>query len=178
MSPEHPLSHSIPVTSLPADGRSVTLNATEEECADLARDFALIACNSLCASFRVSQAGGPLIAVQGRVEAEVVQECCVTLKPVTDKVQAEFSEIFTLDADQAAREIEIDVDDADPPEPVDGGEIDLGVLASEHLALNLDPYPRDPAAQFLDVIEDDGSDDEGGTESPFAALKALKTAKK
>lgn len=174
---DHPLSHSIHVLSLPAGGRDVEITATEEERAALAQDFALISCDNLVAKFHVSNAGGPLIAVQGTVEADVVQECSVTLKPVTNAVSADISQVYSQKPDRHGAEIDIEVDDADPPEPLEDGEIDFGALAAEHLALNLDPYPRDPSAQFLDMVESDGVEEERPP-GPFAALGALKSAKK
>ncbi len=54
------------------------------------------------------------------------------------------------------------------PEPLIGGGVDLGALATEFLILGLDPYPRKPGAVFeapQDVKPDPG---------PFAALAGLK----
>ena len=54
------------------------------------------------------------------------------------------------------------------PEPLIGGVVDLGALATEFLILGLDPYPRKPGAVFeppQDVKPDPG---------PFAALAGLK----
>ena len=48
------------------------------------------------------------------------------------------------------------------------GQIDLGALTAEFLALGLDPYPRKPDADFqLRAIGDPA-------DSPFAALGKLK----
>ena len=60
-------------------------------------------------------------------------------------------------------------DDGDePPEPLVGGTIDLGALATEFLLLGIDPYPRKAGAEFAPPkAEDDGA-------HPFAALEALK----
>ena len=57
----------------------------------------------------------------------------------------------------------------DPPEPIEGGQIDLGRLATDALFLAIDPYPRKPGAVFEpEVVADDPED------HPFAALKVLK----
>ena len=53
-------------------------------------------------------------------------------------------------------------------EPLIGGSIDLGALATEFLILGLDPYPRKPGATFQPPA------DAKPEESPFAALAALK----
>ena len=56
----------------------------------------------------------------------------------------------------------------DGPEPLTGGVIDLGVIATEFLILAIDPYPRKPGAVFEAPDAPDDSD------QPFAALAALK----
>ena len=106
----------------------------------------------------------------------------VTLEPFDAEVDEPFEAQFAPEAEAAAAharamaEIEAAQDKAaalaaqpDPPEPIVGGRIDIGALASEFLALGLDPYPRKPDAQFDPVIEDAGD-----KPSPFAALAGLK----
>ena len=46
---------------------------------------------------------------------------------------------------------ESDEDTPDPPEPIVGGIIDLGRLATDALLLAIDPYPRKPDAVFEPV---------------------------
>ena len=58
----------------------------------------------------------------------------------------------------------------DPPEPIVGGIIDLGRLATDALFLAIDPYPRKPDAVFVPRVEAADPEDH-----PFAALKELKT---
>ncbi len=36
----------------------------------------------------------------------------------------------------------------EPPEPLVGGTVDLGAIATEFLILGIDPYPRKPGAEF------------------------------
>jgi hypothetical protein len=66
----------------------------------------------------------------------------------------------------AGGEVEVPVEDA--PEPLVGGQIDLGAIATEFLILAIDPYPRKPDAVFQPPP---GGDDSA---HPFAALAALK----
>ena len=60
----------------------------------------------------------------------------------------------------------IDLDD-DTPDPLVGGAIDLGAIASEFLTLGIDPYPRSPGASF--------SEPEPAPEAPgpFAVLRQV-----
>jgi hypothetical protein len=64
-------------------------------------------------------------------------------------------------------------DDVDPPEPIEGGIIDLGRLATDALFLGIDPYPRKPDAVFDHETTPPDPEDH-----PFAALKALKVKAK
>ena len=63
---------------------------------------------------------------------------------------------------------EADANEADPPEPIINGVIDLGRLATDALFLAVDPYPRRPDAVFEPSVESADPNDH-----PFAALKAL-----
>jgi len=63
---------------------------------------------------------------------------------------------------------QIEVTPVDAPEPLIGGSIDLGAIASEFLMLAIDPYPRKSGVVFEPPAKET---DTGG---PFAALAALK----
>jgi hypothetical protein len=56
----------------------------------------------------------------------------------------------------------------DPPDPIINGQIDLGALAAEFLAFNLDLYPRKPGVTFADMHV---GGEASGPESPFAVLR-------
>ena len=60
---------------------------------------------------------------------------------------------------------------ADPPDPIVDGRIDLGAIALEFLTLSLDLYPRKPGAEFADVQIGEADD---AADSPFAALQRFK----
>ena len=55
-----------------------------------------------------------------------------------------------------------------PPEPLVGGSVDLGTLATEFLLLAIDPYPRKEGVKFTPPKLEEGG------ERPFAALATLK----
>jgi uncharacterized metal-binding protein YceD (DUF177 family) len=60
-------------------------------------------------------------------------------------------------------------EDEDAPETIVNGMIDATGLATEHLFLGIDPYPRKPGVVFTPVEEQEDPEDH-----PFAALKSLK----
>jgi cytochrome b pre-mRNA-processing protein 3 len=118
------------------------------------------------ANFDVTRRGTGLHVV-GSISATVGQNCVVTLEPLTNEVEETIDLIFEpVQRLAASAESEHGVQ-WDDPEPLVGGVVDLGALATEFLILGLDPYPRKPGAVFeppQDVSRDQG---------PFAALGRL-----
>lgn len=147
-----------------------TLLAGPAECAALAKRLKIVALSQLSAVVTLERTLAGLIHVSGRLEADVVQTCVVTLVDFPSHVE----DSFALDFGNAPAEFgdEIDLDpDYDPPEPIEGGVIDLGELVAQYLALALDPHPRAPGA----TLDAELSGLDTGETSPFAVLKNLKT---
>jgi uncharacterized metal-binding protein YceD (DUF177 family) len=168
MTPEAvgPLSRPVDVMNVPPQGSDVRVVATAEECAALAKDFKLPAIASLTGEYRLaSSAKG--VHVSGRVKAEVTQVCVVTLDPfdsvIEEEVEVDFAESRGMPAEPPT-----EMHEYEPPDEILNGQIDLGALTAEFLALGLDPYPRKPGADFAFDLGDSGKD------SPFAALDKLK----
>lgn len=113
---------------------------------------------------------GARVHLTGHVRAKVGQTCVVTLEPVDSDIDETVDLMFAPTHAEAARSgEEIDVTlDHEPPEPLTGGTVDLGALATEFLVLGIDPYPRKSEAEFAPVtVGEEGP-------KPFAALEALK----
>ena len=129
---------------------SLRLAASTEECRLLARRFELIDLTGLAGEIRVEPVGATgSIHVAGRLWADVVQQCVVTLEPVPAGVEADFDRLFSRDLpEEALGEVEIDPE-ADSPEPLVGQVLDLGEVLAEELSLALDPYPRSQDADRL-----------------------------
>jgi uncharacterized metal-binding protein YceD (DUF177 family) len=113
---------------------------------------------------------GTGVHVTGRVVARVGQNCVVTLEPIENTVE----EVIDLDfvpptgGDEVKGQHKRELDDDELPEPLVGGSLDLGALATEFLILGIDPYPRKPGVEFAPPPENDTGD------RPFAALESLK----
>jgi uncharacterized metal-binding protein YceD (DUF177 family) len=125
----------------------------------------------LSAAFDLTRLG-PGVHVTGRVSARVGQICVVTLEPIESEVEEavdlKFDPAAANVADKPAKSTRKRKRDDDPPEPLAGGTVDLGALATEFLILGIDPYPRKAGAQFAPLpVEDAG-------EHPFAVLEVLK----
>lgn len=130
----------------------------------VARALDLESLDAFVAEMRVepNRAGWHL---SGRVQAEAVQTCGITLEPLPVRIDERFG-IDLVEAVEAEpdEEVEISLDD-DAPDVIEDAKIDLGQYAFEQLALHLDPFPRKPGAVFVQP-------EEPAEISPFAVLKA------
>lgn len=167
-------SRPMPVERLPAEGRHLKLEADADERKALAKRFDLDGLDRLTAEVHAKPfAKGELVRLTGRLSAHVTQTCGVTLTPVDSDLEGEFEMTFTFDPQEPeGQEIELDAEAEDPPEPIEGGVVDVGEVVAEQLALLIDPFPRAPGAEFK--ATDDGDD---ASTSPFAALAALRKGK-
>jgi uncharacterized metal-binding protein YceD (DUF177 family) len=161
------------VDDVPETGRRLDLVANDKVRAAVARMVGLRDLPRLQASFDVTRQGSGL-RVQGRVAATVGQTCVVTLEPLSNEIDEVIDLVFAPqsavkhDGNGAGAEGRDVAESWNAPEPLIGGTVDLGALATEFLILGLDPYPRKPGAAFQPPS--DGPSDEG----PFAALAKLK----
>jgi hypothetical protein len=164
-------------------GRHFDLVADNDVRAAVARLVGLRDLPKLQATFDLTRHGDDGLHVSGRMSATVGQNCVVTLEPLVNEVEEDIDLLFAPPPPSGARkagEYKAGEDEAveeaserpqrswNGPEPLIGGVVDLGALATEFLILGLDPYPRKPDAVFeapQDVKPDPG---------PFAALAGLK----
>ena len=152
----------------------VTLSLTpgEADRAEIAQELGLVGLPALTARVKVSPWHDGAVLV-GRFEATVTQVCGVSLEPFDDAVEGEF-EIRLVPPgspnlpDEEGGELTLDLEAPDPPDALEGDEIDVGGYLVEHLALSLDPFPRRPGAAF------DYVDERAQEASPFSVLKGLK----
>lgn len=171
MTPESvgPLSRLVDVMNIPPRGQEVRVEVSAEERAALAKDFGLPGIQALSADYQLtSTAKG--IHVTGVVKASITQVCVVTLdsfdSDIEEDVEVDFAEPSGMPAEPPT-----DINEYEPPDEIINGQIDLGALTAEFLALGLDPYPRKPGVDF------DYRDPSDEKDSPFAALNKLKADK-
>jgi uncharacterized metal-binding protein YceD (DUF177 family) len=108
--------------------------------------------------------------LSGRFEGRVEQICGVSLDPFEQDLRGDFTvNLVPSGSPQASvdgADLEIDPDAPDAPDVLAGDTIDVTAYVLEHLALELDPFPRKPGATFEFAAPEVES-------SPFAALKKL-----
>ncbi len=144
------------------------IEATPDERAAVARRLELLELPELRAQGRVEAAGGGVVRVRGRVVAQLVQRCVVTLEPVENRVESDFERLFLRSGGTASTLVEVAAEEVDI-EPLLGDILDLGEIVTEELALVMDPYPRAPhASEYLEAYTRE--QDREPPASPLAAL--------
>ncbi len=175
MPSELELSHPLDVDTVGDDGFAVTVKADDAARARIAGRLGLADLRALTADFRVSPLDGGEVAVEGDLKADGDQICVVTLDPVGFSIRAALSGIC-VPADSAENqrdEFSLEDDETDVLGEISDNTIDLGEIAVQQLALELDPFPRVEGAE--PPAETQTSDDaESGEDGPFAALAELK----
>jgi hypothetical protein len=161
----------------PGDGMSVDVSANAAERRALAKLFDLLEVRALRGHGRLERRGAELV-LRGWLEADVVQECVVSLEPAPAHLHQPIERRYRLGGDAAPTRFEphgtVVLDDEPELEPVVGREIDVGEAFAEELGLVLEPYPRAPGAALdagnLAPHVSVGLEDPG---KPFAALRRL-----
>lgn len=115
------------------------------------------------------------VEVTGRFSAVVEQVCGVSLDPFEQPVEGEIElRAVPRGSPNAAApeggELELDPDAPDAPDILDSDAVDVAAVVTEHLALEIDPFPRKPGATFDYQAPEEET-------SPFAALKKLQDPK-
>jgi len=148
---------------------TVTLEPDAATRAAIARDLDLKSLPALRAevTLRPWMDGVELL---GGFRARVEQICGVTLEPFEQPLEGQI-ELRLVPPGSAlapseAGEVELDLDAPDPPDVLEGDVVDVAACVLEHLALEIDPFPRKPDAEF--DFEPPTPDD-----SPFAVLRRL-----
>lgn len=159
-----PLSDIVRVHQIGA-GLTRTLTPDADIRKKIARELDLASLDAFEAEMNLTPTGGGW-RLDGRIRAEAVQSCSLTLEPLPVTIDQTFA-LDLAEAVEATPEVEVSIDD-DAPDPIEDGRIDLGQYAIEQLALTLDPFPRKPGAEFVQPPEPVEI-------SPFAVLKAFKT---
>jgi uncharacterized metal-binding protein YceD (DUF177 family) len=162
------------VEHVPPDGRHHVLVADEPTRAAIAKLANVPSIERIEANFDAHPVRGDGLHLTGEVTATVTQNCIVSLEPmqseIAEPVDITFIPPRTIAEGPAekgaAASVPVEVTD-DAPEPLIGGIVDLGALATEFVLLGIDPYPRKPDAVFTPPVEPEAA-------NPFAVLAALK----
>lgn len=157
--------------------RHEKIEATAEECAALAARFDLRHLENFKADLDIRRvAGNTAIRVSGKLSADLVQACAVSLQDVHGRIESDFETFFTEDQAKAVGADEmVYEDDESTPEMAVGGMIDLGEVAAQYLSLEIEPYPRAPGVSLAAQMAENGVQVKT---NPFQVLEKLKKDEK
>jgi uncharacterized metal-binding protein YceD (DUF177 family) len=151
-------------------GRRFAFEPDDTARADMAKTLGLVS----LPRFQAALDASPWLdgaEICGDWSGAVVQTCGVSLEdfetPLSGRFTVRVVPPGSPNAQDAGAEVDLDPEADDPPDVLDGEVIDLGAYVLEHLALEIDPFPRKPGAVFeppqtAEII------------SPFASLRDLK----
>lgn len=171
-----PLRRQIRVESITLRPVAVEIVPEPDDLAAIAAFLGVASVEALKANYSLSR-NGERVRLEGMIRASLHQNCVVTLEAFPVELNVPVKLDFAPEAEIAAMaqpseddeiDIEVLLNEEEPPEPIVDGAIDLGSITLEFLALSLDPYPRKPGAEFSEPAP------ETPAESPFAALMQLK----
>ncbi|MFN0042623.1 MAG: YceD family protein [Alphaproteobacteria bacterium] len=171
----------VDVGDIPSAGLVEDISANAAERAALARRFGLAALDRLEAWLHVTALGGGLYRVEGRLEAEVTQQCVISLEPVPARLEVKIGVTYAKRAGPEMPEVHLSSSGEDDPEQMDGNHIDLGEAMAQQMVVALDPYPRKPGVELSDILGVSGEKPAtggqiAGTEKlgPFSKLVELR----
>lgn len=163
-------SHWIDIRHLP-DG-ALDLTASVDECAALARRFALVSIGHLSARITLSHEAEAVLA-KGRLTADIVQSCAISGEDLPVSIDEPIVLRFIPEDPNLAggeEEIELSADECDEI-AYSGTRFDLGEALAQSLALAIDPFAAGPEAEAARKRAGILSEGEAG---PFAALAKLR----
>ncbi|MEM8936735.1 MAG: hypothetical protein AAGC77_10050 [Pseudomonadota bacterium] len=157
--PRPEFSRFVALGDFPAAGERLNLEADEGQRAALAKRFDVIRINILSGAMSIS-ATQKRIDITGRLEAQLIRRCVVTLDEMVERIDEPLELAFVRDADL----LDEDDETGAGPELHQGAEIDVGELLAQQLSLAMAPFPREEGATL-------DSDHAVAVEtSPFAAI--------
>lgn len=171
ISPSNPWRASVTVAQIPESGLHRDLEANADARQAIAEIAGVREIASAHASFDLYLRSGGRVLVAGKLSARIGQTCVVTLDPIENEIDEQIEVMFAPDEQMPPADLVADEDagEGELPEPIVGGVIDLGRLATDVLFLAIDPYPRKLGAVFEPHVAARDPEDH-----PFAALKVLK----
>ncbi len=182
-------SYLVSVDDIERTPKVYNFEANDTQRINLARRLNVISVERAKASVTIQNIGGGVFHALGHVEADVTQACVVSLAPVHTHAQDDFEGWFgdkgtavnfaKAKSDREAKKGHIEaeiLDEAVDPEPIIGGKMDVGELATQYLSLAIDPYPHAEGVSVEYIAAPPATPDAGAEirKNPFDALKDWK----
>lgn len=186
--PEPEFSYKFSVEDLEKEPLTIELEADEAQQKALAKRLTVTSVDSLTARITLERTAGHVIAASGKLNADITQECVVTLEPIKSHIEDQFDAFYSEKTDavsfaKAKRDKIVEnqdpeapfLDEKDDPERIVDGVIDLGEVVTQYLSLSVDPYPRKEGAKHhLSDDDEEAVKAARKTHNPFAKLEDMK----
>lgn len=178
------LSHLVNVTRMPSKGLNIKLEPDDGVCAELATQCDVLSISEFSAQLNVKSWHKDGVRVSGQLNATLTQSCIITLEPVPAQIDAQIDAVFVPSTSKLAkpkinaetRELIVEAEGDDVPELFELPNLDVGAVAAEFFALELNPYPKSPNADEIAaaLAEQDEKTKSDAAENPFAALTKIR----
>ena len=176
---DFPISRPVQLNEL-LHGKSqeITIDANESDRRALAAYLDTPEVKSLTARVTLRAEPGRVFRLEGTVKAEIVQSCVTTLMPVEETIDGPIRRVFR-DSPPDDDDLEMDPFDDDTPDEIEAGMIDAGAVVCEHIALEMEPYPRhaDAPAEHSPPSSEE-NDRQTRSDNPFAVLAQIRDLEK
>lgn len=178
------LPQEIDIKDLEHGPRTIDIETTEEQRAAIADRLSIDAISALSGSVTLELPShrnalfeGSTVNGHGRLKVRYQQTCVVTLEPFEKTQEISFEGVFS--EDDPGEHLSEDEDEALAGLPdilgaISDDTISVGEAVIEQFALEIDPFPRKPDAEFDGFSVGSSGSDDDKTESPFAVLAKLK----
>ena len=133
---------------IPPSGVSERLDATAEERKALRARFDLLDMPVLQAFLELKPDMKNAVEVTGKINATIIQNCILTLEPITTSFDLNVQTTFLPSDDnpEGAGSPNLEEGAGEIEYYPQGGKIDLGEMVAQHLGVSIDLYPRKPGA--------------------------------
>jgi uncharacterized metal-binding protein YceD (DUF177 family) len=166
MSVDPPWSVCVTLPDVQRGARTLNLEPDAPTRARIARLLDLVELTRLTARVEVS-AYFDGAQIDGSWTGAVVQTCGITLEPFESALHGAFQVHCVPPGSpliiEPENDVEVDLGQPDPPDILETDSIDVAHYVVEHLALEIDPFPRKPGATFEPRAPEN-------PQSPFAVL--------
>jgi uncharacterized metal-binding protein YceD (DUF177 family) len=178
MTKTYDLSLTLVVDEIQAEPRAFSIIASAEDCSNLVQRFKLLSLENLEAKVTVQSAGKETIQIDGHVTARLEQPCTVSLEPVDEVVDEEFSLLMVPPevADRMDGEEVYLNPEAPDYDALEGDTLPLGDIVAQTLSVMMNPYPKKEDA-VLKPSKNMALEVNGELETkpnPFAVLSKLR----
>ncbi len=170
----------IHITELPIGGLTIRRLVETDACVEIASRLAVDSVEEFLIEVAVQrdQEHKSIATAQGEIRGTVIQSCSITLEPIKSKFCIPIDITFA-DEETLTPAEDLNMEDADPPEPMNDGRFDLGDTLVQILAVEINPFPRKPGSSLQDIDSVSATLNPGAKlnrseQHPFAVLAELK----